>query len=258
MLTPSEERGVNRTSFILGMALLVVAVTMAVTITVRNAPRDAGGRDGAAPAGGIGSGDRAHFAKNSAPVDRVTDRAARAAQADDARAVYQVGLPQEQLAQMPADERAELTARAAVVESKARGQLERMTEEFDLSGEQRRKMFPMLVRSTAGFDPRMQVGGAYLDGDVALPPDDGVHDVLDSEQQAQLEDSELERQAWWQDVFSRLERDLIDSTGGASAVPAATGEEAAPMDGDGEVPVDDGQTVPPPRTGGSLGGLPGQ
>lgn len=244
----------NRSSFILGMALLVVAITLAVTITVRNAPRDAGEVVEAGSTEKNSSGNRAFRAGDSADFDRPSRLTPRASRGIDERVSYRVQLPSEQSALLPVDERAELTDRAARVEGKARAQLERMTEEFELTGEQRRKMFPMLVRSTAGFDPRMQVGGVYLESDPKTLPDEEMHDVLDSEQRDQLVDEEIKRQLWWQEIFARLEKELIDSTGGAPT------EETVPSSGDGEAPppADDERTTPAPRTGGSLGNLLGQ
>jgi len=242
---------VNRSSFILGMALLVVAITLAVTITVRNAPRDAGKIGKAGSTENNVSDDRAFRVAGSANLDQPARLTTRVSRGEEARISYQVQLPAEQSTLLPVDERAELADRAATVESKARAQLERMTEEFELTGDQRRKMFPMLVRSTAGFDPRMQVGGVYLDSDPEALPDDEMHDVLDAEQRDQLVDDEINRQLWWQEIFSRLEEELIDSTGGAPTVPASEGGEDPP-------PADDERTTPAPRTGGSLGGLLGQ
>lgn len=241
----------NRSSFILGIALLVVAVTLAVTITVRNAPRDGGTVDegGLAVRGRIR--DCGHSAINSAHSGETPRVPVAARRHPGSRAIYQVTVPDGQMALLPADQRDEWVERAAEVEREAQARLERMTEEFDLSGEQRRKMFPMLARSTAGFDPRMQVGGVYLDSDPGVLPDEEVHDVLDPDQQEQLVDDEIDRQLWWQDIFSRLEKELIDSTGGAQTEPAVGGEVAPP-------PVDEERSDPAPRTGGSLGGLLGQ
>jgi hypothetical protein len=232
---------VNRSSFILGSALLVVAVTLAVTVTVRNAPRGAGEVAVAGSTGGNSFSNRAFRGDNSANPGSPRRPRPRVLGANDERASYRVQLPAEQGVLMPVDERAELTERAAIVESKAREQLERMTEEFDLSGEQRRKMFPMLARSMAGFDPRMLVGGSYLEVETGVLPDEKMHEMLDGEQRVQLEDDEIDRQLWWQDVFSRLERELVDSTGGGATVPTAvdpgpaTGgdERAAPKTGSG-------------------------
>jgi hypothetical protein len=57
-----------------------------------------------------------------------------------------------------------------------------------------------------------------------------MHHVLDSHQQALVENQEVNRQLWWQYTLARLEADLINSTGGDTpaitatpiAVPSAT------------------------------------
>jgi len=229
----------------------VVAITLAVTSRVRNAPRDAGETGEAGSTQSNSPEDHAFRGGGSANSDQSSRLTTRVDRGVEDRNSYLVQLPAEQSALLAVDERAELTDRAAKVETKARAQLERLTEEFELTGEQRSKMFPMLVRSTAGFDPRMQVGGGYLESDPQALPDEEMHDVLDPEQRDQLVDDEIARQLWWQEIFSRLEKELIDSTGGAPTVPASEGGEDPP-------PADDERTTPAPRTGGSLGGLLGQ
>ena len=112
-------------------------------------------------------------------------------------------------------------------------------------------MFPLIVRSTPGYDHVMLVGGnltpktslpadayssAQMDGTSNLTPktslaaDEEMHQVLDPHQQALVENQEVNRQLRWQDTLARLEADLINSTGGdtptitttPTAVPSAT------------------------------------
>ena len=62
----------------------------------------------------------------------------------------------------------------------------------------------------------MQVGGAFLAAaDTGITDTEEVHELLDPDQQESLEDKELDRQLWWEDLFTRLDEELIDSTGGA-------------------------------------------
>ena len=78
-----------------------------------------------------------------------------------------------------------------------------------------------------GYDPVMLTGGnltakAPLAAKTPLAADEEIHQVLDPQQQALVEDQEVNRQLWWQDTLSRLEADLIDSTGGVTATIAAS------------------------------------
>ena len=95
-------------------------------------------------------------------------------------------------------------------------------------------MFPHLARSTPGYDPVMQIGGVQLAGSSVTPADEEIHDLLDPDQQARLEDQELDRQLWWEDLFARIDAELVDSTGGMPIREPATdqnrnaGERVAP------------------------------
>ncbi len=222
MVASTAPTSVNRSAFILGSALLVVAATLAATITVRNAPPDRR----AADAGRT----RGPQARALAPAAGAPDSHLQAARPGPSRrpspGQFTVSVSPDWLAGLPAGEQEEFRQRVARVQQKACGRLDRMTDEFDLTADQRGKMFPLLVRSTPGFDPAMQVAGGYLDGAPATA-DEELHGLLDAEQQAQLEDQELNRQLWWQEVFSRLEKELVDSTGGGAAEPAEPAAEPA-------------------------------
>jgi hypothetical protein len=209
---------------------------MATTITIRNAPDTAADTTAAT---GRGAASRSHarsFSANrsghSAP--RATP-ARRSGSTRNSGEHFSVGIPAYSLDALPAAEQAELKQQARLVQNQAREQLERMTDELDLSTAQRRKIFPMLVRSTPGFDPTaMQVAGTAPPADPTASPNEEIHASLDPEQQAQIEDKEIDRQLWWQEVISRLESELVDSTGGTDVVvpPAAepTVEEPVPAD----------------------------
>lgn len=230
----------NRSTFILGIALLIVAMTMAVTITVRNAPQQAEARrhslesvrDRAAV-----TADRPQAFDSSMSATR-----SNGSRKSSPRTRFDVGIPAEALLSYSLDQQRELRKKVAVVEQKARIRLERMTEEFSLTQDQRRKMFPLLARSTPGFDPVMQVGGSASQADQSpTSADEEVYALLDPEQQEQYEDEEIDRQAWWQDVFSRLEQELLDSTGGSEITPAP----------EPQVP-EAGSSAPTGRSGGNL------
>jgi hypothetical protein len=206
----------SRSTFILGFALLVIAATLAASITMRNEP----GTGLAATRPGAGTPRGTHGRQPQAPANAngpgQRDPAARKGD------VLRVALSNPWLATLPAAQHDAWRSRAAAVECAARASLERLTSELDLSAAQRVKMFPALVRSTPGYDPVMLVGGSTTADESSLAALEEIHQVLDPAQQALVEDQEVNRQLWWQDTLARLEANLIDSTGGVAAAPAPT------------------------------------
>ena len=229
----------KRSTLILGFALLIVAATLAVTITVRNDPRRISSPKSSQTANSPPS-RHPHFRDPDGadypgrPTKSLLHKAEPAA-------ALEVVVPAENLVGLTSKEQTDLRHRAALVEREARRRLEKMTDELDLTGAQRRKIFPVLAHSVPGYDPVMQVGGAYLAGGAAATGTEEVHRLIDPAQQEELEDRELNRQLWWQDLFARLEAELFESTGLA---PADGGDSVEP---DAAVPAEDRQT-PAART----------
>ena len=161
--------------------------------------------------------------------------------------------------------------RTAAVERAARVKLDRLTSKLDHTPAQGDKMFPLIVRSTPGYDPVMLVVGnlasrsavaaagktqqviasqqqvpaatTTLTARTAVAVAEEIHQILDPQQQVLVEDQEVNRQLWWQDTLTRLEADLIDSTGGGTSTiamtpadTATTPESAAPADAGREAP----------------------
>lgn len=235
----------NRATFILGLALLVIAATLAASITLRNAPcvsskatrPDAGTPQTAPPRA------RAHAGttRSTADPQARTPRSLANHQRDSSRVdSLSVVLPEPWLATLPAEQQAQWRTRTAAVERAARKKLERLTTELDLTAAQGDKMFPLIVQSTPGYDPVMLTGGIHT-AKTPLAADEGkltaktplaaaeeIHQVLDPQQQALVEDQEVNRQLWWQDTLARLEADLIASTGGVAATITATAAETSP------------------------------
>jgi hypothetical protein len=98
----------------------------------------------------------------------------------------------------------------------------RLTTDLALSAAQRDAMFPVLVRATPGYDPVMLVGGTRLAAESSVAAAEAIHQVLDPQQQALVEDQEINRQLWWQDTLARLEAGLLASTDGPPAAVTAT------------------------------------
>jgi hypothetical protein len=158
-----------------------------------------------------------------------------------------VELPEPWLATLPPTQHSAWRGRAAAVERAARTSLERLTAELELTATQRDKMFPVLVRSSPGYDPVMLVGGSTTAVAASLAAQDEIHQVLDPTQQALVEDQEVNRQIWWQDTLARLEANLIDSTGGVAADPELTLPAAVEP-----TPAATERTVPATRTTSNL------
>ena len=218
----------KRSTNILGFAFLTLAATLAASITMRNAPAPSRGASGPnADATGVGGARGVAAAPDRSVVFvRPSDRNR------PGRDSFKVSLPEGWLATLPPDQRQTWLDRAAAVESEASARLEKLTANLDLNSTQRGKLFPALVRATAGYDSAMLVGGATVAADTGLTPAEEIHSLLDPDQQAQVEDTEVQRQLWWQDIIGKLEADLTSATGGvpaidpsAPAVPAPTDEE---------------------------------
>jgi hypothetical protein len=160
-----------------------------------------------------------------------------------------VALPEPWLADQPATQQVEWRTRTAAVEHAARKKLERLADELALTPAQCDRIFPLIVRSTPGYDPVMLTGGNLTDGNLTAKTTaaakEEIHQVLDPQQQALVENQEVNRQLWWQDTLARLEADLIESTGGVAATPAAAPaatSAAAPAD---SPPATTGERVAP-------------
>ncbi len=216
-LPPTNRKiAVNRSTFILGFAMVVIAATLAASITLRDTPGSSPKSARSTPA----APRRAHA--SPAPSLRDAAHPGWCRQATRKADALGVALPDSWLASLPGDQQVEWRARAATVEKDARARLERLTTDLALSAAQRDAMFPVLVRATPGYDPVMLVGGTRLAAESSVAAAEAIHQVLDPQQQALVEDQEINRQLWWQDTLARLEAGLLASTDGPPAAVTAT------------------------------------
>lgn len=244
----------NRSTFVLGFAFLVIAATLAATITLRNAPAPAdssavrGGPREAAPRAAIaGHRGTALVGENLSPAARA---ARRSVNESARRERPQVSLPEAWLAGLTAEQQQAWRDRVQTVQRDACRQLDRLTEDLALSPEQTRKAFPAIVRSLPGYDPVMSVAGG-LAAQTPAAATEAIHDMLDPEQQALIEKREVDRQLWWQDILARLEADLVDSTGGMCATVTAADPDTPPDSppAPDPAPADDQDRTPPESHG---------
>ena len=167
----------KRSTNILGFAFLTLAATLAATITMRNAP--APSRTASGPkADATGAGD----ARGAATVpDRSAGRVRPSGLSRSGRDSFKVSLPEDWLATLPPYQRQAWLDRAVAVEHEATAQLEKLTANLDLNSTQRGKLFPALIRATAGYDPAMIVGGATVAADTGLTPAEEIHSLLNED-----------------------------------------------------------------------------
>lgn len=215
----------NRSTFILGFALVMIAATLAASITLRETPANGHKSVRSTPT----TPRRAHAspAPSHADADHPGLRRQVIAKADALR----VALPATWLASQPGDTQVAWRARAATVEKASRERLDRLTAELELSAAQRDAIFPVLVRATAGYDPVMLVGGTSLAAGPSITAAEAIHQILDPQQQVLVEDQEINRQLWWQDTLARLEAGLLaspDATPATTATVPPTPAEATP------------------------------
>ncbi|MCF7733068.1 MAG: hypothetical protein K9N23_15370 [Akkermansiaceae bacterium] len=202
----------NRSTNILGFAFLALAVTMAASITMHHSPA----KQKVAGKAGVPAADSRGLRPATSPADH-SRRSARSSGIREAAAdSSRVSLPETWLASLSPDERKTWTDRVAAVKAGADEQLARLTAQLDLSPSQQKRLFPVLVRSMPGYDAAMMVGGAVASPETSLTPAEEIHALLEQDQQALVEDREVNRQLWWQDIIEKLEKDLTNATGGPS------------------------------------------
>lgn len=204
----------KRLHFILGLTILVVALTLAAMVLF--GPRERG-----AVATGDGPAGRGLDGRPARPG---VDRKSVAARPEPPVAGVTAGDPQ-------------LMERAREVDALARKRLAALSDQLFLTREQQARIFPLLARSAPAYDESLEIVGG--DGTRSrLTREDaeaGIHELLDADQQAELIESIAEKDLWWADLMARLEDDLARSTDpGGPRPPAAGGvrdeeaEEVAP------------------------------
>ncbi len=198
----------NRSNFIFGLTILVVAVTLAMVILFK--PRHRGGSAGyERPAGRIFDGS------TQRPEHMRPDGKSEPERHRPVELGVTAGDPQ-------------LMQTAKSVEVAARKRLEALTGQLALTREQQARIFPLLARSTPTYDESLDIAGG--DGRrgrlTKADADAGIHDVLDADQQAELIESIAEKDLWWADLMGDLEEDLARSTDPGGQRPPAAGESA--------------------------------
>jgi hypothetical protein len=158
-----------------------------------------------------------------------------------------VSLPEGWLSSLPSDQQTEWQNRVASVNRSAGMQLAQLTAKLELNSAQRTKLFPALVRAAPDYDPVMTVGGSTVAAEPVMTPAEEIHAALEPDQQAQVEDEDVNRQLWWQDIIERLEKDLAGATGGSPIENTIDDPGGSTAPADLPVPADDTRDAPAAR-----------
>ncbi|MGC6426875.1 MAG: hypothetical protein ACON5H_07770 [Akkermansiaceae bacterium] len=184
----------TRSQFILGVALLVVAGTLAFTVSFRKQEERDRGRVAEALEARLNQ--RGTSSNNQSQGRLSSDRRISLRSAERAR--YEVTVAD--LGRQPSADKIQL---------EALDQLEEMTNRYQLTGSQRRQIFPLLAKHHPEFQEEMMVNGRVLP-----PPTGGrqlaseVYPLLDPSQQDLYQDDLLSRDRWWSEIISQLREDL--------------------------------------------------
>jgi len=121
---------------------------------------------------------------------------------------------------------------ARAVETHARHRMRELARRLHLTRTQQTGIFPFLVRSAPGYRPDLQILGVNavqpLDPLSRRSADKELLEFLDSEQRLEMEIEAARADAWWANVITRLEQDLVESTEPGAAVPAPALDEEPP------------------------------
>ena len=184
----------NRSQFILSLTLLCVAGTLAFMVSFR-LRETTNSRESLTP-----------VVHSPAPAPRLSNRQSEP-----------VSLPLSPRRQEQVDPThyevtvADITLQdvGAKIEREARQRLKSMTDQYQLTANQRRQIFPILVSHHADFTE-----GLVVNGSPATPPGRGesfseqVYPLLDLTQQANFQDDILADGDWWRDILGQLRDDL--------------------------------------------------
>lgn len=242
-------------NLIFGVALLLVAVTLALTITFRNDPEGASAErpqnDATSPALRIGTASPR--GSSTAPVGRrnpVRSPREKLPAVNELEVVMDNGPATRDLS--PA-QRQDIAKRVPWVQQDVLSRLGKMTERLDLSPIQQHKVFPQLLRATTGYHPAMIInypaGTSFPSEELAAnekSPDEAIHDSLDPDQQEDFLQQKLDDQAWWEEIVAQLEDDFDASVAGNNG-PVAAGQ--APPE---QEAVAEPQPEPEPQQGVNL------
>lgn len=184
----------TRSQFILAIALLVVAGTIAFTVSFRKQER----RDQDRIAKALKARHNQAISNFSASSSSRKASNQRVAERSTDRTRYEVSavvFSQQEIAEK--------------VQRESLAQLEEMTSRYQLTGTQRRQLFALLAKHHNNFQDGMVVNGQSL-----YRPASGeqlaseVYPLLDPSQQDLYQDDILSKDQWWSEIITQLRDDL--------------------------------------------------
>ena len=203
----------TRSQFILACTLLVVAGTIAFTVTFRQQEEERmtealEKKTAAPPSSGTKISTRP---SSTATRPRTTDRTN-----------YEVTV-------------SELAQRedAGIIEREINAKLEKMSARYELTGNQRRQIYPLLAKYHPRFEQGMVVNGQALSA--PLPDEqlsNEIYPLLEGLQQGTYVDDLLAEDQWWGEIITQLRDDLDQALESGEMV---TAPEITPAPGDGEL-----------------------
>jgi len=237
----------HRLHFITGLAMLVLAATLAFTVSRRSASQDqASARHVAAPPPRPAASSPAASALPPMSTGPGISSPRRIQALSPA--VNPLPPGELQVTIDPAHPRhAELAESANRVERHARERVAALTRALDLTPAQQRRIFPIVARSSDSYDPAMSVltGTTHA---ASAPPLDGsesqalLHQELEPGQQDELVEHSIADLMLWEEIIGNLMRQLEQ----ADANPAA----AATAPPQSEPAPTEPTSPPPPSRGG--------
>ncbi len=94
------------------------------------------------------------------------------------------------------------------IEADSRSRLEKMTQKYQLSANQRRKIFPLLVSYHAEFQEGLIVNGSTASAPRGDHLASEIYPVLSPSQQEPYQEALLADNEWWGDIIGQLREDL--------------------------------------------------
>jgi len=89
--------------------------------------------------------------------------------------------------------------------------LAQLGRSLDLTPQQERRAYPLLVRSSPLFDSNIEIGGELSYPLSANEAHSALFDLLDQQQQDDLIEDIMAEKEWWEELVADLEKDLDDN-----------------------------------------------
>ncbi|MDB4508134.1 hypothetical protein N9051_00980 [Akkermansiaceae bacterium] len=230
----------TRSQFILGVAMLVVAGTLAFTISFTRSEDST--LTSESPSSANSPAESRFSASSARSESRKSYKSATKSsirKSDPAR--YDLKLTPDSIAHLSDDEVLQASAIVSKAREKARRKLDSLTVKYNLSNSQRKEIYPLIVAHQPEAHPAMLVGGNFLPGiAVGSTLEESIYPSLDQDQQDTLAENAIDHDAWWKDVVGQLEDDLDQAIDNGEMVEVidegliGVSESDAPAAGDGE------------------------